>query len=65
MQPGRELSGGFASHVQVRAGTAVVVVDEAVPAAVLAPASCATATVVAARAAASACPGSDDRGDAH
>ena len=54
LEPGRELSGGFASHVQVRSGTAVVVVDEAIPAAVLAPASCAPATVVAARAAASA-----------
>ncbi|WP_105036332.1 alcohol dehydrogenase catalytic domain-containing protein [Cryobacterium aureum] len=54
MQRGWELSGGFATHVQVRAGTAVVVVDEQVPATVLAPASCATATVVAALGAASA-----------
>ena len=54
MQRGWELSGGFATHVQVRAGTAVVVVDEHVPATVLAPASCATATVVAALGAASA-----------
>ncbi|TFD90190.1 alcohol dehydrogenase [Cryobacterium serini] len=54
MQRGWELSGGFATHVQVRAGTAVVVVDEQVPATVLAPASCATATVVAALLAASA-----------
>ena len=54
MQRGWELSGGFATHVQVRSGTAVVVVDEQVPASVLAPASCATATVVAALAAASA-----------
>ena len=45
---GWELSGGFASHVQVRAGTAVVLVQESLPAAVAAPASCATATVAAA-----------------
>lgn len=45
---GWELSGGFASHVQVRAGTAVVLVEESLPAAVAAPASCATATVAAA-----------------
>lgn len=51
---GWELSGGFASHVQLRAGTAIVVVGEEVPAAVAAPASCATATVVAALEAASA-----------
>ena len=38
----------------MRGGTAVVVVDEQVPATVLAPASCATATVVAALGAASA-----------
>lgn len=54
MRRGWELSGGFATHVQVRTGTAVVVVDEQVPATVLAPASCATATVVAALGAASA-----------
>lgn len=46
IQRGWELSGGFATHVQVRAGTAIVVVDERVPASVLAPASCATATVL-------------------
>lgn len=51
---GWELSGGFASHVQVRAGSTVVLVDENLPAAVAAPASCATATVVAALEAASA-----------
>ncbi|GGE92393.1 alcohol dehydrogenase [Mycetocola zhadangensis] len=45
---GWELSGGFATHVQVRAGSTVVLVDEALPAAVAAPASCATATVAAA-----------------
>ncbi len=54
IQRGWELSGGFATHVQVRAGTAIVVVDEQIPATVLAPASCATATVVAALGAASA-----------
>ncbi|MDJ0350327.1 zinc-binding dehydrogenase [Cryobacterium sp. PH29-G1] len=53
MRRGWDLSGGFATHVQVRAGTAIVVVDEQVPASVLAPASCATATVVAALGAAS------------
>ncbi|WP_233201930.1 alcohol dehydrogenase catalytic domain-containing protein [Cryobacterium sp. Y11] len=54
MQRGWELSGGFATHVQVRSGTAIIVVDELVPASVLAPASGATATVVAALGAASA-----------
>ena len=43
-----ELSGGFATHMQLRAGTAIVRVGEALPAAVLAPASCATATAWAA-----------------
>ncbi len=43
-----ELSGGFATHVQLRAGTAIVRVGESLPAAVLAPASCATATAWAA-----------------
>lgn len=43
-----ELSGGFATHVHLRAGTAIVRVDESVPAAVLAPAACATATAWAA-----------------
>ncbi|MGI9823556.1 alcohol dehydrogenase catalytic domain-containing protein [Agromyces sp. Marseille-Q5079] len=51
---GWELSGGFATHVQLRAGTATVRIDDAVPAAVAAPASCATATAVAALDAASA-----------
>ncbi|MET4159966.1 alcohol dehydrogenase catalytic domain-containing protein [Agromyces sp. PvR057] len=50
---GWELSGGFATHVQLRAGTAIVRVAEDVPAVVAAPASCATATAVAALAAAS------------
>lgn len=46
--PHRELTGGFASHAQLRAGTAIVRVPENLPAAVLAPASCATATAWAA-----------------
>ncbi len=46
--PHRELTGGFASHVQLRAGTTIVRVPEAIPASVLAPASCATATAWAA-----------------
>lgn len=46
--PHRELTGGFASHVQLRRGTTIVRVPEALPAAVLAPASCATATAWAA-----------------
>ncbi|QAY74557.1 alcohol dehydrogenase [Agromyces protaetiae] len=45
---GWELSGGFATHVQLREGTAIVPVGEALPASVAAPASCATATAVAA-----------------
>ncbi|WP_157000746.1 alcohol dehydrogenase catalytic domain-containing protein [Agromyces laixinhei] len=45
---GWELSGGFATHVQLRAGTATVRVSESMPAAIAAPASCATATAVAA-----------------
>jgi len=43
-----ELSGGFATHAHLRAGTAVVAVDDAIPARVLAPASCGTATAWAA-----------------
>jgi putative phosphonate catabolism associated alcohol dehydrogenase len=52
VQRGWELNGGFASHVQLLARTPVVIVDEHIPAEVLAPASCATATVMAAIAAA-------------
>ncbi len=52
MQRGWELGGGFASHVHLLARTPVVVVDEEIPSEVLAPASCATATVMAALAAA-------------
>ncbi|WP_298044490.1 alcohol dehydrogenase catalytic domain-containing protein [uncultured Microbacterium sp.] len=51
---GWELTGGFATHVHVVAGSAVVKVPEDLPAAVAAPASCATATVVAALDAAAA-----------
>ncbi|WP_372469044.1 alcohol dehydrogenase catalytic domain-containing protein [Microbacterium maritypicum] len=43
-----DLTGAFASHVQLREGTAIVRVPEALPAAVLAPAGCATATAWAA-----------------
>lgn len=51
---GWELSGGFATHVQLRAGTAIVRAPEDVPSRVLAPAACTTATAVAALDAASA-----------
>lgn len=44
----RELTGGFASHVQLRGGTAIVRAPETLPAQTLAPASCATATAWAA-----------------
>ncbi|MDJ0392471.1 zinc-binding dehydrogenase [Rhodococcus sp. G-MC3] len=40
------LNGGFATHVHLLAGTGIVVVPEDLPAALLAPAGCATATVV-------------------
>lgn len=52
MTRGWELSGGFASHVQLLARTPIVEVPEGLPAEMLAPASCATATVMAALAAA-------------
>jgi putative phosphonate catabolism associated alcohol dehydrogenase len=48
MRRGWELSGGFATHGHILDGTPIVPVPEEVPAAVLAPASCATATVTAA-----------------
>ena len=48
MRRGWELSGGFATHAHILDGTPMVAVPEDIPAAVLAPASCATATVVAA-----------------
>ena len=43
-----DLTGAFGTHVQLREGTAIVRVPEALPASVLAPASCATATAWAA-----------------
>lgn len=43
-----DLTGAFGTHVQLRDGTAIVRVPEALPASVLAPASCATATAWAA-----------------
>ncbi|MFF1632731.1 alcohol dehydrogenase catalytic domain-containing protein [Leifsonia sp. NPDC058248] len=54
MRRGWELSGGFATHVHILDGTPMVAVPDDIPARVLAPASCATATVVAALEAASA-----------
>lgn len=54
MRRGWELSGGFATHAHLLNGTPLVAVPEDVPAAVLAPASCATATVAAALEAAAA-----------
>jgi len=52
MRRGWELSGGFATHTHLLARTTIVRVSEGLPAAALAPASCATATAVAALAAA-------------
>ena len=49
---GWELTGGFATHVHLRAGTAILRVPEELPAKVLAPASCGIATAWAALAAA-------------
>lgn len=43
-----DLTGAFGSHMQLRRGTAIVRVPETLPAAVLAPASCATASAWAA-----------------
>ena len=51
---GWELSGGFATHVHVRSGTAIVPVEADLPAELLAPVSCGTATAVAALDAAAA-----------
>lgn len=48
LERGWELSGGFATHVHLRARTPVVVVPEALPAELVAPASCATASAMAA-----------------
>jgi putative phosphonate catabolism associated alcohol dehydrogenase len=53
MRRGWELSGGFATHAHVLDGTPLVRVPDDIPAEVLAPASCATATVAAALDAAS------------
>jgi putative phosphonate catabolism associated alcohol dehydrogenase len=44
----RELTGGFATHVHLEPGTAIVRVDEDAPAEILAPLSCGTATAWAA-----------------
>ncbi|WP_448006468.1 alcohol dehydrogenase catalytic domain-containing protein [Agromyces bauzanensis] len=51
---GWELSGGFATHVQLRRGTAIVRAPEDVPSRVLAPSACTAATALAALDAASA-----------
>jgi len=48
MARGWELSGGFASHVHLRARTPIVAIEESAPAELFAPASCSTATVMAA-----------------
>ncbi|WP_431245796.1 alcohol dehydrogenase catalytic domain-containing protein [Leifsonia xyli] len=54
MRRGWELSGGFATHTHILDGTPLVRVPEDIPAEVLAPASCSTASVAAALEAASA-----------
>jgi putative phosphonate catabolism associated alcohol dehydrogenase len=54
LRRGWELSGGFASHAQLLARTVIVRVPEDLPSSLLAPASCATATVAAALEAAEA-----------
>ncbi|SEE42548.1 putative phosphonate catabolism associated alcohol dehydrogenase [Arthrobacter alpinus] len=51
---GWELSGGFASHAHLRAGTAIVPVAESMPREIAAPLSCASATAMAAVEAAAA-----------
>ncbi|QEO14451.1 zinc-binding dehydrogenase [Agromyces intestinalis] len=56
LERGWELSGGFATHVQLRAGTGIVRVPARIAAEVAAPAACATATAVAALDAASRIP---------
>ncbi len=53
MRPEWSLSGSIASHAHLRAGTSIVRVPETLPAELLAPAPCATATVMAALSAAS------------
>lgn len=57
---GWELSGGFATHVHVRAGTAIVHVGERLAAEILAPLSCGTATAAAALRSADGVRGIDD-----
>lgn len=52
LAPGRELTGGLATHCLLLPGTAVVRLPEKLPLAAACPASCATATVAAALAAA-------------
>lgn len=54
MERGWELSGGLATHVHVRGGSDIVRVPDDVPDELAAPSSCATATVMAALAAAEA-----------
>ncbi|WP_374009376.1 zinc-binding dehydrogenase [Leifsonia sp. LS-T14] len=54
MRRGWELSGGFATHTHILDGTPLVRVPDEIPAEVLAPASCSTASVAAALEAASA-----------
>ena len=54
MRRGWELSGGFATHTHILDGTPLVRVPDDIPAEVLAPASCSTASVAAALEAASA-----------
>ncbi|GAA4380441.1 alcohol dehydrogenase catalytic domain-containing protein [Agromyces bauzanensis] len=56
---GWELSGGFATHVQLRRGTGIVRAPEDIPSRVLAPSSCTAATAFAALDAASARVGLD------
>lgn len=51
---GWELTGGFATHVHLRARTPIVTVSDELPSVVVAPAACSTATVMAALASASA-----------
>ncbi|MEV8213129.1 zinc-binding dehydrogenase [Leifsonia sp. NPDC077715] len=53
MRRGWELSGGFATHTHILEGTPLVRVPDDIPAEVLAPASCSTASVAAALEAAS------------
>lgn len=56
LERGWELSGGFASHVHLLRGTGIVRVPEGLAAELAAPASCSTATAVAALEAGAGCP---------